>query len=251
MFVRLLACRGSRVSFASIFKGVGGLSAALADRGLAVSEGLEAYPHPGIYRPEHDLAREEVFRHLLREIRARAYSYVHFGLPCRSWSAWQRINPNSTRSSTAPEGTDPSESELEANALASRVSALCLAQGRAGGFWSIENPLSSLVWAYGPIEALCTAGFDVDFAQCAYGLRTDPEPMAALVKKATRIRTNMPSLAGLEARCSGNHPHQRCCGKIRTISGWTNRSVLAGAYPPALCLHWAGLVSVSLEGPGR
>jgi hypothetical protein len=30
---------------------------------LAVSEGLEAYPHPGIYRPEHDLVQEEVFRH--------------------------------------------------------------------------------------------------------------------------------------------------------------------------------------------
>ncbi len=184
-------------------------------------------------------------------VRSGAYAYIHFGLPCTSWSCWQRLNPNSTRSSEHPEGENPTPSELAANLLASRTASLCLAQQRAGGFWSVENPGSSLVWSFGPIEALLRHGVDVNFDQCMYGLTTDPGLTAAKVKKSTRIRTNMLQLLGLERQCSKDHKHQRCGGKIRTPAGWINRSSLAGQYPAALCEPWAAAVCSSLAAPGR
>ena len=165
--------------------------------------------------------------------------------------SWQRLNPNSSRSVAHPEGRDPTSSELEANLLASRTTSLCRAQQRAGGFWSIENPKSSLVWGFEPLASLLRFGIDVDFDQCMYGLRTDPEPSAALVKKATRLRTNMHSLKGLEITCSKDHGHQRCGGKLRTPLGWINRSSLAGQYPADLCDAWAAFARTSLENSGR
>ena len=141
--------------------------------------------------------------------------------------------------------------ELEANVLAPRTAALCGAQHRAGGFWSLENPETSLVWGYGPIGSLLELGADVSFDQCRYGLRTDPELNAGYVRKATRIRSNLPALQALGLRCTRDHTHQRCGGKVRTPSGWMNRSALAGRYPDALCMHWAALVASSSGALGR
>ena len=57
--------------------------------GLGVAEPLEAYPRKGLYVAWADLDREEVRQRLLWEIRSGAYFYIHFGIPCSSWSCLQ------------------------------------------------------------------------------------------------------------------------------------------------------------------
>ena len=86
----------------------------------------------------------------------------------------------------------------------------------------------------------------VDLDQCEYGLRAGEctrEDADARIKKPTRILTNFPPLADMAVRCSGNHSHLRCAGRIRTAHGWAKTSAVAGTYPDALCEKLVGLVA--------
>ncbi len=160
---------------------------------------------------------------------------MHFGLPCKSWSAWQRINPRATRTIQNPAGCGTNQGEVEGNLLTERVLELCRLLQAAGRFWSIEKPASSLVWHYPGVKSLVEKQFLVDFDQCSFGLEVGGE----LIRKSTRVATNLRALSVLCHNFSRDHQHRRCGDKIRTSNGTVDVSQLAGAYPRALCELWA------------
>lgn len=55
--------------------------------------------------------------------------------------------------------------------------------------------------------------------------------------------TNEPSLKELGLHCTGDHKHEQLKGTTRVNIGgkrvYTNKTKLAGAYPPRLCRQWA------------
>ena len=66
------------------YAGKGGLSKALTSIGLSVDVPMEAYPEKGKYIRDLDLSQPHVLLGLKRRIRRREYSYIHFGLPCKT-----------------------------------------------------------------------------------------------------------------------------------------------------------------------
>ena len=152
-----------------VFSGCGRLSKALKNVNLGVGEPWEAYPKKGVYLDHFDLLNKNNVKRLYREILEGAYFYIHFGMPCSSFSVLQNLN-GGTRSLACPEGDSSLDREVIGNLLADSVAKLCAALAKVGGFYSIENPLSSYLWGYGPIAKLRRSSFDVDFHQCAYGL---------------------------------------------------------------------------------
>ncbi len=203
------------------------------------------------------MSRIEVATRLLGRFRAGVYRYVHFAIPCASWSAIQRMN-GGTRRAGRPQGAGVRLNEERANGLAEWVAVACRGLVAVGGFFSIENPKGSYLCEFSPIDALRALDgvVDVVFDQCMYGLGKDTDGAGPCrVKKGTRILTNRGSLAELALKCDHSHEHMCCLGHVK-VSGCT-RSLpkLAGQYPIALTKKWASLVRTSLvsrprRGPG-
>ena len=227
-----------------VFSGCGRLSAKLANAGLGVAPPLEAYPAKGVYVRASDLLDNDTFDKLLREFSSGAYFYVHFGMPCSSYSILQALN-GGTRCSEHPEGDGSLDRENVGNTLARRVARLCRALHDSGCYFSIENPRSSWLWKFSPIARLSNISLDVQFDQCEYQL-TPPHLSSHLnihIKKPTTLRSNLSILQSLSRKCSGLHKHFHCRGSVKTAAGWVSVSKAAGAYPDSLCEQWASLVA--------
>jgi hypothetical protein len=228
-----------------VFAGKGRLSASLLGRGLETDVPLEAFPQKGTYRREHDIMNDYVFDDLVEKIEAGVYCYVHFAVPCSSWSALQNLNSGS-RTVRQPEGSGTVPSEIHANCLVKRVVRLCFLLVQHGAFFSIENPKSSKLWHFQPMVALAEGHHFVTFDQCMHGL-VDPrdcrdKAKVARVRKSTSLLTNMHSLRKLESRCDGRHEHIRCWGTAKIDNKWRSLAQWAGAYPEVLTRRWAKLV---------
>jgi hypothetical protein len=237
---------GAIFSVLEVFSGCGRLSLALQNCGFMVAPAMDAFPQKGTYVAEHDILNDVAYFSLWSQIKAGHFHYVHFGIPCTSWSCFQRLNPNSTRTFNSPGGVRPSIKEKEANELVRRVVRLCLELGAAGNYWSVENPRSSLVWRFRAVRPLLEKSFQIDFDQCMFGLspaawdkKVSPR---VRIKKATRIQTNLAELKSLARGCDLQHEHVRCGGKARTADGSVDVSSLAGQYPESLCKEWARCV---------
>jgi len=230
-----------------VFAGMGMLTKALEAQGLGVGIPMEAFPSGSVYVPLHDLSDSAVVSHLFHNISQGVYYYVHFGLPCSSWSILQSLFNDGTRTRERPEGTQELEREILGNKLAKSVARLCNALHRANCFYSIENPRSSYVWEFEPIKGLLRHSFDVQFDQCEYNLIPIHMPSQSTyrIKKPTTLRTNMIALKSLARKCRGDHKHFRCCGSVKTPQGWVSVAKAAGAYPPSLCKQWATCVASS------
>ncbi len=196
--------------FLEVFAGAGGLSAALCREGLSVETPIEAHPEHG-YIKEFDLLEQTTFDWLLVCIERGSFKYVHFGLPCSSWSIIQRLN-GGTRTEAAPEGSGHIQKECVGHLLAIRVAVLRRALHAVGSWFSIENPDSSYVWKFGPVSDFLDVAIDVRLDQCRFGL-VPPHVSAESnlrIKKPTRIRTNLVDLKVLGRTCEGGHQPYRC-----------------------------------------
>ena len=165
--------RGShaiRMLTLEVFSGCGELTAALKAAGFVVSAPMGAYPAKNIYVPEHDLLRPSVVKHLEAMFVEGYFFYVHFGLPCSSFSSLQHWN-GGTRTQANPEGDCLLEREVTGNKLAKVTARLCRILHDAECFFSIENPCSSYVWNFPPILKLLEVASDVKFDQCMYNLQ--------------------------------------------------------------------------------
>ena len=146
-----------------------------------------------------------------------------------------------------PEERGMNPRELRGNCLANVVSELCWRLHRRGCFFSVENPKGSYVRGYGPIADLLEVGWHVDFHQCMYGLTPphlrDSNPDNKLIKKPTRLLTNVPTLKRLSVFCDGSHDHFECLGTVKVDNRRVSVASAAGEYPGPLCAAWASLVA--------
>jgi hypothetical protein len=239
---------GDHIFCRELFAGCAGLTSALRRLHLACDVPMEAFPQRRVYVKEHDLRRRPVVQLLEEAIKGGSYKYLHFALPCSSWSCIQLMNGGSRRLGFS-EGDSLNPKEVEANSLADAVARLCWLQHRAGGYFTIENPDSSYVWSYQPIASLLRCCVDVVFDQCTYMLR--PPHHASLdadtrIRKRTRIRTNLVLLQKLGQQCTGGHTHFHCLGSVNVGGKSMSVAQAAGQYPPLLCSKWASLVKVGL-----
>ena len=124
---------------------------------------------------------------------------------------------------------------------------------KVGGYWCIENPTGSFLWATPELRALQCKHFSVSIHQCEYHLRppdyyVQRGPKLDLrTRKATTILTNLEALKALEVRCSGGHQHVQALGSIMCNGKLTSRAQAAGSYPASLCDAWAKLVGDHVE----
>lgn len=200
-----------------------------------------------MYVAEHDLLIPKVVALLEKQIIAGVYYYVHFGLPCSSFSLLQNLN-GGTRTALHPEGDGSLERENIGNRLAKTVARLCRLLHSNGAYFSIENPKTSRAWQFGPIARL-PSSVDVIIDQCEYNLTPPHESSQSNVKikKPTKIKTNLHCLLQLSRACTKSHEHYPCYGSVKTAQGWVSVARAAGNYPVELCTEWARLVASSIQ----
>ena len=120
--------------------------------GLWVETPYEAYPLRGVYRSNMDLDRPDVRLGLVAEIRSGFVRYIHFGLPCKGWANANTLN-GGTRRQCFPLGIPPIlEREALSNTQGSYVVELCEELMRAGGWFSIENPMGEFLLGFSRVR---------------------------------------------------------------------------------------------------
>ena len=234
------------------YAGCGRLSKALESVGFGVAEPMESFPSKGVYVARHDLDDPKIIDGLRDSIRRGVFLYVHFGIPCSSWSTLRFIGGGSRRANK-PEGDLLDQKELRGNQQACVVAELCWLLHVHGGWFSVENPRGSLLWQYGPMRSLSEVAASVDFDQCCYGLRLvgcETKKFGPFIKKPTRLLTNVPALKKMSMLCKGDHQHHSCMGSVRVNGKSVSVAKAAGAYPPALCKRWSGLLLEAAQGSG-
>ena len=116
---------------------------------------------------------------------------------------------------------------------------------RSGAFVTVEHPLMSLMFHFGPFRALLEEGLLklVRVDQCMYGQGTPPgyKPRQRW-KKPTDFAVSHDEFGSLRRICTGTHEHSHVKGSIRFNNRRVNRSKLAGRYPSSLCVAYARCV---------
>ena len=151
-----------------------------------------------------------------------------------------QVMSGGTRRSWCPEGEGNKVKEVGANVMAANVARFCWLQHKQGIYFSIESPLTSHLWKYGPVSALLDVGIDADFHQSMCGLQPPHSSSARSprIRKATRIRTNLGGLSELTVTCDRKHDHFHCLGHVKVEGKSVSVARAAGRYPQALTSAW-------------
>jgi hypothetical protein len=183
-----------------------------------------------------DVGCDEGFAKLLK-VRA---TWVHGAPPCKTFSRARRSDQFASakilRTEDRPQGFG-SEAADVANKLALRMLEIAKGQMARGEFFSIENPLSSLLWKLKQYVKLA-AEKDVRLVrvhQCMAG---------SMHKKETGVLTNAPWLADLLCDINSRpHHHVPLIGLVEDFREEDSKQVfyteLASEYPEGLCNLWA------------
>ena len=117
------------------------------------------------------------------------------------------------------------------NALAEVSVKLAEAQEKAGNYWMLEQPATSLMWLYAPLAELIArvTTFLVCIDVCMFG---------APWKKPTTPAANFRELLRLHRRCDGCHPHISLQGNAPCGKSWT---AIASPYWPEFAREWVRL----------
>ena len=106
---------------------------------------------------------------------------------------------------------------------------MCPMQLRAGRAFVFEHPLTASSWEIAAAQELMNMK-SVEtsvFEMCQYGMCAEDQFGSGLVRKSTRILTNVPEVADhFSRRCPGGHRH------VPLLNG---RPKAAAAYPERLC----------------
>lgn len=214
--------RGKPVFFLELFSGTARLTKAMKSQGLRVLPDFEVAKGK-----EFDLLNPHIQRVILDWMKKGKIWMIHLGTPCTVWSRarhnlknWKKARQSETRG-------------VACALFTAVVIRLALSLGIR---FSLENPQSSRLWRFGPIETIFKDKriHFFSFHLCQYG---------AAYKKATSIMTNTKEFETLVNICSGGHKHLQLRGSERVkIDGeyvTRNRTAGAGAYPSHLCNDWA------------
>lgn len=143
-------------TFLEIFAGEAGLTNAVKRTGLPCMCAVEIRGESG-EAVEFDLTKKEPFVKLKALLRKGKVRWLHLAPPCKTFSRARRrdrfAKVKKLRSTSCPAGFEPRPAVVrEANLLASRSAQLARIQLKVNGWFSIENPASSLLWLYRPVH---------------------------------------------------------------------------------------------------
>ena len=140
------------------------------------------------------------------------------------------------RSADQPEGFEDLPPHREekvrlGNALAEVASRLAEAQEKAGNFWMLEQPTTSLMWLYAPIAAFIAkiTTFLVVIDVCMFG---------APWRKPTTLAASFRVITQLFRRCDGTHGHVSLQGNAPCGESWT---AVASPYWPEFARAWVAV----------
>ena len=220
--------------FLELFAGTAGLTAHVAEQGLKVFHPIDIS-----YGSLYDVSRISTQKVLLSWLVSYSIWYIHMGTPCTIWS----IARNNIRNFSKAAARERLGVQLAL--FTARLARRALAQGT---FFSIENPWSSRLWRFPPIQELIADPrcVFVVFDCCTYG---SPH------KKPTAILINLRALHKLAQRCNGGHQHLSLRGSWRVFrrGRWVleKKITSVGAYSECLCKAWASIVKqASPSGAG-
>ena len=139
---------------------------------------------------------------------------------------------------------------INGNEFAELTYKLCDFLERTGRFYYIENTVGSLLWSIPGIRNLIARDSArlINFDQCCYNTRL----LGELIKKPTKVLTNMESLCQLGRKCTGGHVHAQLQG--RSLVNKDGKRVpatrCAAAYLPQLGRSWANNARQGLKQEG-
>ncbi|CAE7390539.1 unnamed protein product [Symbiodinium necroappetens] len=209
-----------------LFAGSGVFTAHLRQRGLRVLPPIDILRSPEVAE-QQDLLDGDFFEQLLLLACMGAIGFLHVGLPCST----------SSQARQRPGGPRPQLNELLSRSLLLMQSVIT-----AGGDFSLENPLSSLVWQVPSVQQLKVRHhlYNVDLDQCEFG---------GASKKSTRLLVSNALFLQLARACSGDRLHVPLKGKVRGPDG---RLIFATKpaqiYPVGLVVAWSAVVEQILQG---
>ena len=185
---------------------------------------------------ELDLTDNQTFKKIKQLIKRKKIRWLHLAPPCRTFTRARRSDRiarvRKLRSHSKPEGFDTTNPLVkEANLLAARSAQLAALQHKAGGWFSIENPLTSYIWLFKPMKRLTSFPeiFRVEGDQCRFG---------GEYVKPTCWLTNSQHLKILQKRCPGEptHVHPKLTGFTSDYFGnQVFKTSFAAEYPQGLC----------------
>ena len=202
----LVACvRAAQVLlFWEIFSGTAGLTKAFQDQGWQCAPPLDI-----IFNEAYNLMDPGFVCVVLGLIFERRFKLIHLGPPCSSFSmAVNRFTMHAMRSWDQPDGFEcltqvQRDKVTLGNALARVAIFIATAQIQVGMFFCLEQPESSLMWRFTPMQEFMDEKqvFFYTFHACAFG---------APWKKPTAILTNFMDLAALQLYCVCVSVRTRC-----------------------------------------
>ena len=234
-------CQGSNF-FLEVFSGTGNLTRSMRKAGWNTLPPIDNVI-AGVVLESVDVLDPQIQLKIEAWLRSGKVKIVHFGTPCTTFSIARRYDggPPPLRSKEFLTGVPGlSFSDMQAVQLGTRFleisllwGALVLAQN---GFFSLENPESSMLWLMPQIVDFVVHWCPV-FAEvhmCQYGSKH---------KKPTSFMHAPDFLAGLSRSCPGStalHVHEELSGKVQLADGsWIYKTKLAQVYPEALCDQFA------------
>ena len=195
------------------------VSAAASKQGLRGGWSLDIEMKDPVTGYLWDLTELQAQSKVWRMLRRDKPLVVGLSPPCTLFSALQNL-----RKSDIP--VDELEKAMACVKFCVEVAEYQMARGR---FFYFEHPLTATSWTMPELDGLRSRKHveDVTVHMCAFGLDAEDAEGVGLVKKPTRILTNMPSIAtALDRRCSGDHRH------VHLVSG---RAKGASKYSEEFC----------------
>jgi hypothetical protein len=230
-----------------VFSGMAGISRALSEAGSRVLPPIDIVVD-GFVAHATDITDGRVTGLLMQLIKSHVIRGMHFGTPCTTYSRARRHDggPPPLRSSqhlAGLPGLSPSDqAKVQAGNLFMNLTVeLANLVHNSGGWFTIENPASSLLWQ-------CPEIAQLQKASSAVLLTLDMCMFGAGHKKPTSFLCSSEGFAALAKRCQGNHTHEELSGMVvDPVSGkkiWKTK--LAQVYPQQLCQEYAQLAAAQL-----
>ena len=201
--------------------------------------------------PGGDILHQDVFRKICASISRGVFSFVHFGMPCESWSRARKhdcLGPPPLRDDfyflygLKNLSSRDAERIERGNRLLKKTFQLAMACIKYGVPWTIENPFSSRAWLTHEMQKLVHLG--ASFQNVHYCQYRKPW------KKATSfLGWRIPNLHF--QLCSGKNGICSATGQKHVLlQGQNNagifRTLLAQPYPSAMTQHITAVISQSL-----
>jgi hypothetical protein len=181
----------------------------MTEAGFCSREPVDAYGDK-VFNPDMDLTNTSVQRFYLHLANSGLIGGLHCGIPCRTWGILARSINKGSRRKHMPLGDGSLVSEIEANAEADFMVGMVSAVLHSGGWITIENPVTSLLFSIPRLASLIddnTLHF-VHLDQCCFGLGSPPGVTPKEIwKKPTIFCVSDHCFDVLGQRCLHQHTH--------------------------------------------